>query len=186
MDREPPRGPPSGFTVEESILETPKSRLERETYEMLQAEAEEKRMRSHERSYQPIRAATSANETSSKSQLERETFDKLEGRAEQNRSRSFYDPRIQRRPVGMTTISENSRSRMQRDTLTMLGGNPESGQADPDQRPPLSASSSSNGSVDWDAPPPYDQSFGDSNRRISTSVLGMVTYQLLAQALSPT
>ncbi|KAI9053883.1 hypothetical protein LZ554_002830 [Drepanopeziza brunnea f. sp. 'monogermtubi'] len=90
--------------------------------------------------------------------------------SEPARFRTFYEPNLQRKPLAARSHSQNPTIRLERDTLAMLEGSHD--RPDSNELGPLSpAPSSINESIDWGAPPPYEQSFEDTNGHISTSIL---------------
>ncbi|PBP28023.1 hypothetical protein BUE80_DR000975 [Diplocarpon rosae] len=192
LDAQSPRESPRQFTREESIKKTPEFRLQPQPLSTIELEAEQRKEESFRRPSRLEQTTTPAQSIVDTS-VEREAHEMLNGTRDTNRAgsvyrpretmegrfempeqrhtQSYYEPRIQRRPLPVRTSGEDrSRSRSEKETLAMLEGN--YAQSESNELPPLSAApSSASGSVDWDAPPAYDQSFGDDTRRISTTVL---------------
>lgn len=72
------------------------------------------------------------------------------------------------------------KSQLERVTIAMLEGKKEDDKSQSDTRPswqrgtvPSEADDSDD--IDWDAPPPYEQSFGNDQRNVSTTLEGMWT-----------
>ncbi|OWP00890.1 glycosyltransferase family 1 protein [Marssonina coronariae] len=212
LDAQSPWEPPRGSTIEESINKTSTSRPERKASSILASEAEERRIESLRRpseseqsiipvenmersvgseAHQMLDGTTNKNKFGSVYQP-RETMGGRFELPEQSRTKSFYEPRLQRRPLPARTINEDpTSSRSEKETLAMLEGN--YAQSESNESPPGSAAPSiASGSVDWDAPPAYDQSFGDDthNGRVSmfftgdqrfTALPPLPTYDSLAE-----
>lgn len=72
------------------------------------------------------------------------------------------------------------KSRSEREIIAMLEGRKENDKSQSDTRPSLQrgtvpSEADEFDDIDWDAPPPYEQSFGNDQRNVSTTVEGMWT-----------
>jgi sterol 3beta-glucosyltransferase len=67
------------------------------------------------------------------------------------------------------------KGQLERDTLAMLEGKREKDRPQITSRPFSQQGTvpSEPGDIDWDSPPPYEQSFGNDQRNVSTTVEGI-------------
>ena len=77
-----------------------------------------------------------------------------------------------------TELPASRKTQLERETLAMLEGKEEKYKPQRSTRQFLQQGtipSEADGaeSIDWDAPPPYEQSFGNGQRNVSTTVEGM-------------